>query len=179
MDSNKTSVPAPAGGAASPGPATEQGGIVVGEWWSRIRTIDIDFKCREIPIDSWSVGDLRHMWAVTLRRPDEPTVEDIIKAARGAWTYRILHMSLYVERPPVDMHMTVAPHRALYAIKREYLYPTDLMPRFRETAFENSFTATLDHYFAWISIPTLPGDKVFIDINGKYQFRGTLRMLNC
>jgi hypothetical protein len=176
MDSNKNQVPAVGvGGAVPPGLATEQGGW----WWSRISEVGVDGRCRELSIESWPVGDLRHMWAVLLKRLDEPTAGDVLKAAGGAWLYRTLRLSLYVDKPPVDIYMSVHTHKNLSAVRRAYLYPTDLMPKFRETAFEGAYHATHSHYFAQIDVATLPGDRIFIHLDNKTPFRGRLTVLSC
>jgi hypothetical protein len=134
---------------------------------------------RSVDIGSQPVGDLMHIWAVALVRPDEPDLDTIVKLARGEWRqpYKSLWFSISISSPPVNMRLSI--RSPLRGIKRHYLYATDFMPPvMNHEFFDDVFKATLQNYYHQLRVATLPGDEVFITLYSKQTFRGSLKILN-
>jgi hypothetical protein len=122
-------------------------------------------------------GDL-YVAAIVIRRQDVPSVSDVIAAASGNQVYKIARLSISIDRPPVRLHLAIDPHRTMTSIDREYLYPTDYMPRFKPSSFfKNAYDAVLDNFYYQIALNTLPGDAVFLEFNGGRPFSGEIRVL--
>ena len=132
-----------------------------------------------IPIVGEPAGDLHYSSAVVLSVSNEPGTADIIRAARGEWIYNVLRMSVSIDRPPIGIHLAIDSHPSLAHVRREYIYPTDIMPQFRSALFEGSYNAFLENFYHQIAVLTLPGDKVFMHFFNKKPFRGELRILSC
>jgi hypothetical protein len=132
---------------------------------------------REVAIVSEPMGDLFHSWATLFARNDEPSVQDVVRIARGEWLYRVLRFSISLSNPPADMHLSVHSHHMLSSVKRFYLYPSDFMPKLREGMFKGSFDATLENYYYQLATALLPGDKLFMHLYSRRPFRGELRIL--
>jgi hypothetical protein len=64
-------------------------------------------------------------------------------------------------------------------VKREYLFPDELMLPLKRGTFEWTFNAELTNHIYHIVLSTLPGDRVFIDIQAQHKFTGTLEVLFC
>jgi hypothetical protein len=158
-------------GALGRGPATEPAPLVL--------EIPLEFRCREFDIISRPMGDLLHSWATLFVSNSVPSVNDVVRVARGEWLYRTFRFSVSIRNPPVRMYLSVHTHHALHNIKRDYLYPTDFMPSLVEGAFEWAFKATLTKYYNQLAIATLPGDRVFLHLVSREPFRGTLSTLTC
>jgi len=133
---------------------------------------------REVQITSESLGDFWQVWSAKLQRQDVPTTAEILKASEGKWIYRPVRLRLTVNDPPVLLWLSIHTHPALKGIKREYLFPEVLMPPFRRGTFD-AFKAELRDHIYHIVLPTLPGDKIFIDIWAKHKFTGNLETLFC
>jgi len=131
-----------------------------------------------IPIVGRLLGDLNYSAAVVLTMPDIQNELDVLRAAKGEWIYKLVRMSISIDRPPINMHLAVDPHPSLIHIKREYLYPTDVMPKWRMKG-EGSYDTILTNYYYQIAVLTLPGDKIFAHLYSKEPFQGELRMLSC
>jgi len=136
-------------------------------------------EANNIPITGEPMGDIHYSSAVVLTMPNEPDVADVIRVARGEWIYRIMRISLSIDRPSIGMHLAVDPHPSFTCIRREYLYPTDIMPQFKEGMFKGTYNAVLENYYYQIAVLMLPGDKIFMSLYSKEPFRGELRILSC
>jgi hypothetical protein len=171
MENNKSLVPPQGGGALGRSPATEPAPLVL--------EIPLEFRCREFDIISRPMGDLFHSWATLFVHNSEPSVQDVVKLAKGEWLYRMFTFSVYLDNPPVRMHMSIHTHHALRDIKRGYLYPTDFMPRLKQGMFDGAFSATLTNYYYQLAVAVLPGDRVFLHLHSREPFRGKLHTLTC
>jgi hypothetical protein len=146
----------------------------------KIEKIALDSTCREVNISSQPMGELMHVWAVELVRIDEPSIKDMLKAARGEWLYRIERFSISLKNPPVEMRMSIHTHHMLHNVRRGYLYPSDFPVKFRESGFsEGAYHATLENYYYQVAVATLPGDRVYIKLYSRQPFEGQLRILSC
>jgi hypothetical protein len=129
-------------------------------------------KFRGVPL-----GDLRYMAAIVIRRQDEPSASDVVAAAGGRQLYKIARLSISIDKP-VRLHLAIDPHHTMALIDREYLYPTDYMPRFKPSSFfKNAYDAMLDNFYYQIALNTLPGDAVFLEFNSGRPFSGEIRVL--
>jgi len=135
-----------------------------------------------IPIAGRLLGDLNgglnYSAAVVLTMPDIPNELDVLRATKGEWIYKLVRMSISIDKPPINMHLAIDPHPQLLAIRREYLYPTDVMPKWRMKS-EGSYDTILTNYYYQIAVLTLPGDKIFAHLYSKEPFRGEVKLLNC
>jgi hypothetical protein len=121
-------------------------------------------------------GDL-YVAAIVIKQQDVPSVSDVIAAASGQ-LYKIARLSISIDRPPVHLHLAIDPHHTMASIDREYLYPTDYMPRFKPSSFfKNAYDAVLDNFYYQIALNLLPGDAVFLEFNGGRPFGGEIRVL--
>jgi hypothetical protein len=141
--------------------------------------IPLEFRCREFDVMSMPMGDLLHSWAALFVHGGEPSVQDVVRAARGEWLYRIFRFSVSVRNPPVHMYLSIRTHHALREIKRGYLYPTDFMPRLEQGMFESAFKAVLTNYYHQLAVAVLPGDRIFLHLVSGEPFRGRLSTLTC
>jgi hypothetical protein len=137
--------------------------------------IETECKDETIPITGEPMGDLNYSVAVVLTMPDIPN-ELVLRAAKGEWIYKLVRMSISIDKPPVAMHLAIDSHPQLLAIRREYLYPTDFMPKFR-VRNEGSYDTILTNYYHQIAVLALPGDRVFLHFYSKEPFRGQLKLL--
>ncbi len=149
------------------------------EWFPTRRVVELSANaCGEVEIASKPAGDLRHVWDAVIADRCEPTIKDVLETVQGRWLWitKVLRFSVSIDKPPVDMWLDVK--SAMPGTKREYLYPEYLAPRF-ETRDEGAFKATLTRYYYQIAVGTLPGDKVYVSLESKEPFRGSLRILSC
>jgi hypothetical protein len=133
----------------------------------------------EVQFEGVPAGDLRYAATVAVYTESEPTADDIIKVARGAWLYKPFWISLSIDRLPVDLYFSIHTHHTLRQIKREFLWTATPMLKFKSGTSEGFFKATLDNYIYLLVLLLLPGDSVYLDFSSKVSFRGSIRFLNC
>jgi len=125
---------------------------------------------RRADIISEPEGDFNHAFFAELRMSNEPTVEDVLKAAEGRWIYRPVRVSIYIDKPPVDVWLSVHTHHSLSGVKRGYLLPshTVIEPLIVPDEYlEGGFRGQLLHCCQQIVFATLPGDRIFLTLRKK------------